>query len=77
VIARLGQEGGVNFIKMEEPPVGQKISRIRDLAGESMRIFGGLGGVYFLEELQRGAVGTMTALLSRDPGAHLRPVRRR
>ncbi|NUT60677.1 dihydrodipicolinate synthase family protein [Herbaspirillum sp. C9C3] len=60
VIARLGQEGGVNFIKMEEPPVGQKISRIRDLAGESMRIFGGLGGVYFLEELQRGAVGTMT-----------------
>ena len=60
VIARLGQEGGVNFIKMEEPPVGQKISRIRDLAGDSMRIFGGLGGVYFLEELQRGAVGTMT-----------------
>ncbi|MFL9925533.1 dihydrodipicolinate synthase family protein [Herbaspirillum lusitanum] len=60
VIARLGKEGGVNFIKMEEPPVGQKISRIRDLAGESMRIFGGLGGVYFLEELQRGAVGTMT-----------------
>jgi len=60
VIARLGREGGVNFIKMEEPPVGQKISRIRDLAGQSMRIFGGLGGVYFLEELQRGAVGTMT-----------------
>jgi len=60
VIARLGREGNVNFIKMEEPPVGQKISRIRDLAGESMRIFGGLGGVYFLEELQRGAVGTMT-----------------
>ena len=25
-----------------------------------MRIFGGLGGVYLLEELQRGAVGTMT-----------------
>jgi 4-hydroxy-tetrahydrodipicolinate synthase len=25
-----------------------------------MRVFGGLGGVYFLEELQRGAVGTMT-----------------
>jgi len=60
VIVRLGCEGNVNFIKMEEPPVGQKISRIRDLAGDSMRIFGGLGGVYFLEELQRGAVGTMT-----------------
>ena len=60
VIARLGREGGVSFIKMEEPPVGQKITRILELAGGSMRIFGGLGGVYFLEELQRGAVGTMT-----------------
>ena len=60
VVARLGREGGVGMIKMEEPPVGQKISRIRALAGDSMRIFGGLGGVYLLEELQRGAVGTMT-----------------
>jgi 4-hydroxy-tetrahydrodipicolinate synthase len=60
VVARLGREGGVGLIKMEEPPVGPKITRIRELAGDSMRIFGGLGGVYFLEELQRGAVGTMT-----------------
>jgi 4-hydroxy-tetrahydrodipicolinate synthase len=60
VIGRLGREGGVGMIKMEEPPVGQKISRIRELAGDSMLVFGGLGGVYFLEELQRGAVGTMT-----------------
>lgn len=60
LIARLGLESGVGFIKMEEPPVAQKISRIRDLAGDRMRIFGGLGGVYFLEELQRGAIGTMT-----------------
>ena len=60
VVAKLGREGGVGMIKMEEPPVGQKITRIRELAGDSMRIFGGLGGVYLLEELQRGAVGTMT-----------------
>lgn len=60
VIGRLGREGGVGMIKMEEPPVGQKITRIRELAGDSMLVFGGLGGVYFLEELQRGAVGTMT-----------------
>jgi 4-hydroxy-tetrahydrodipicolinate synthase len=60
VIAKLGREGGVGMIKMEEPPVGQKITKIRDLSAGSMRIFGGLGGVYFLEELQRGAVGTMT-----------------
>ena len=61
VVARLGKEGGVHMIKMEEPPVGPKISRIRELAGdEAMKIFGGLGGMFFLEELQRGAVGTMT-----------------
>ena len=60
LIARIGLESNVGFIKMEEPPVAQKISRIRDLAGDRMRIFGGLGGVYFLEELQRGAIGTMT-----------------
>ncbi|MEY2890306.1 MAG: hypothetical protein RJA98_214 [Pseudomonadota bacterium] len=60
LVARLGREGGVGMIKMEEPPVGQKISRILDLAQGTMRVFGGLGGVYFLEELQRGAAGTMT-----------------
>lgn len=60
LVARLAREGGVRIIKMEEPPVGPKITRIRELAGDAVRIFGGLGGVYFLEELQRGAVGTMT-----------------
>lgn len=60
LVARLSKEVGVNIIKMEEPPVGPKISKIRDLAGDSVKIFGGLGGVYFLEELERGAVGTMT-----------------
>lgn len=60
LVARLGREGGVGMIKMEEPPVGQKISRILELAQGATKVFGGLGGVYFLEELQRGAVGTMT-----------------
>jgi 4-hydroxy-tetrahydrodipicolinate synthase len=60
VVARLGREGGVGMIKMEEPPVAPKISKILSLANGTMKVFGGLGGVYFLEELQRGAVGTMT-----------------
>lgn len=60
LVAKLAREGGVRIIKMEEPPVGPKITRIRELAGDTVRIFGGLGGVYFLEELQRGAIGTMT-----------------
>lgn len=60
LVARLSKEANVSMIKMEEPPVGPKISRIQELAGDSIKIFGGLGGVYFLEELERGAVGTMT-----------------
>lgn len=60
LVARLGKEANVPMIKMEESPVGPKISRIQELAGDSIKIFGGLGGVYFLEELERGAVGTMT-----------------
>ncbi len=60
VVARLGREGGVGMIKMEEPPVGPKISRILALAEGATQVFGGLGGVYFLEELERGAAGTMT-----------------
>jgi 4-hydroxy-tetrahydrodipicolinate synthase len=66
VVARLGKEGGVNMIKMEEPPVGQKISRIRELAGDdAMKIFGGLGGMFFLEELQRGAVEVLIEIYNR------------
>lgn len=60
LVAQLGKETSVSMIKLEEPPVGPKISRIKELAGDSVKIFGGLGGIYFLEELQRGSVGTMT-----------------
>ncbi len=51
---------------------GPEITRIRELCGDApMKIFGGLGGVYFLEELQRGAVGIDDRLrLSGDPGRH-------
>jgi 4-hydroxy-tetrahydrodipicolinate synthase len=50
---------GYPMIKLEEPPVPQKLSRILELRPDA-QIFGGLGGQYFLEELERGAVGTMT-----------------
>ena len=60
LIARLGNEiPGVVGIKLEEPPVLIKLSRILDEAPE-MAVFGGLGGEYYLEELQRGARGIMT-----------------
>lgn len=61
LIARMARDiGGVQYIKLEEPPVLAKLSRILDLAPDKIGIFGGLGGEYFLEELQRGARGIMT-----------------
>jgi 4-hydroxy-tetrahydrodipicolinate synthase len=47
-------------IKLEEPPTPAKLTLIRKLLGNRAQIFGGLGGAFFLEELARGADGTMT-----------------
>jgi len=53
-------------IKLEDPPTPFKTSRIlgevAKSSGEPMdvRIFGGLGGVFLLEELLAGATGAMT-----------------
>ena len=48
-------------IKMEDPPTSVKIARTLEEAKDAdLRIFGGLGGVYLLEELLAGAAGTMT-----------------
>jgi 4-hydroxy-tetrahydrodipicolinate synthase len=48
-------------IKLEDPPTPFKTSRIRAACGETpVRIFGGLGGVFLLEELLVGATGAMT-----------------
>ena len=61
LIARMADDiDGIRYIKLEEYPVLAKMSRIQELAGDSIGIFGGLGGVYFLEELQRGSRGIMT-----------------
>jgi len=50
----------IEAIKIEEPPTLPKITRLRALFGSRVAIFGGLGGVYFFEELSRGADGAMT-----------------
>ena len=48
-------------IKLEDPPTPFKITRILALAGQlEIDIFGGLGGVFLLEELMNGAAGAMT-----------------
>jgi 4-hydroxy-tetrahydrodipicolinate synthase len=46
-------------LKLEDPPLMEKIGAIRAVT-DLFAIFGGLGGMFFLEELERGAAGTMT-----------------
>jgi 4-hydroxy-tetrahydrodipicolinate synthase len=60
-IARLATElPAAEAVKLEEAPTLPKIARLRELLGRRTAIFGGLGGVYFFEELGRGADGAMT-----------------
>jgi 4-hydroxy-tetrahydrodipicolinate synthase len=47
------------WLKLEDDPTIQKVSAIR-AANPDIGIFGGLGGNFMLEELQRGAIGMMT-----------------
>ena len=47
------------YLKLEDPPLMQKIDAIRACT-DQFEIFGGLGGMFLLEELGRGASGTMT-----------------
>lgn len=48
------------YLKLEDPPTPQKITRVVESTGGGMGIFGGLGGAFLFEELRRGAIGTMT-----------------
>ena len=57
---RLKEEAGVSILNSEDPPVGQKITAVRGLSGDALPILSGLGGMHFLEELQRGADGVVT-----------------
>ncbi len=67
LLARIAREiPKARTIKLEDPPTPFKTSRILEqLKGEKagdvkVRIFGGLGGVFLLEELLAGATGAMT-----------------
>jgi 4-hydroxy-tetrahydrodipicolinate synthase len=60
-IARLVDEiEGCRHVKLEEAPTTIKISALLKNAETEVGVFGGLGGMYFYEELARGAVGIMT-----------------
>jgi dihydrodipicolinate synthase/N-acetylneuraminate lyase len=49
----------VEYIKVETQPVTAKVEAMSRAVGERLTIFGGAGGSYFIEEMRRGAQGTM------------------
>ncbi|OFW81811.1 MAG: hypothetical protein A2201_10535 [Alicyclobacillus sp. RIFOXYA1_FULL_53_8] len=66
-LARLANElRNVRWVKVEEPPTPTKVTAIRTASGGTLDVFGGLGGLYFYEELLRGAVGVMTGFAYPD-----------
>lgn len=62
LLARIAKEiPAARTIKLEDPPTPFKTSRILEQCGDmKVDIFGGLGGVFLLEELLSGATGAMT-----------------
>ena len=59
-LARIADEASrCRFVKLEDEPSPQKMGQLL-AANPNVRLFGGLGGVMLLEELRRGAIGTMT-----------------
>jgi 4-hydroxy-tetrahydrodipicolinate synthase len=67
LLARIAREiPKARTIKLEDPPTPFKTARILEqldtgpTGGVTVRIFGGLGGVFLLEELLAGATGAMT-----------------
>jgi 4-hydroxy-tetrahydrodipicolinate synthase len=62
LLAKIAREvPAARTIKLEDPPTPFKTARILEQAGDvPVAIFGGLGGVFLLEELMAGAAGAMT-----------------
>ncbi len=59
-MARIAREcERVRYVKVEAPPTTVKVTEVSEAAGDALTIFGGLNGHFLVEELQRGARGTM------------------
>ena len=50
----------ITTIKLEGTPTPQRTAQTLALTGDRVTVLGGLGGMYLLDELRRGASGTMT-----------------
>lgn len=74
-VAAIAKEvAAVRFVKEETLPCGQNIGRILAAAGPALdAVYGGAGARYVLDELARGAAGTMPAIELAD--IHVRMMR--
>ncbi|AQS57612.1 dihydrodipicolinate synthase family protein [Novibacillus thermophilus] len=61
-IIRLNKDfPNISYVKVESPPTTPKIKEIVDKSGGNLKVFGGMNGMYLIEELESGAIGTMPA----------------
>lgn len=70
-VARVSDlSGAIAWVKEETMPCGQRISALLSKRLPHLRgVFGGAGGRYIVDELRRGAIGTMPA--SETPEVHV------
>lgn len=62
VVAVARDADEVRWIKEETMPSGQRITRLREAVGKALDgVYGGAGGRYVIDELRRGALGSMPA----------------
>lgn len=57
LLTRIADSAGVRSVKVEDVPT---VSKMADLQAHGFELFGGTGGLYFLEELMQGSAGSMT-----------------
>jgi len=51
----------IRYVKVEAPPTTIKMTEVLEQSEGRLTVFGGMNGLYFYEELKRGAAGTMPA----------------
>jgi 4-hydroxy-tetrahydrodipicolinate synthase len=62
LISEIGKIPGVDYVKVEAAPTATKVAAIASAAaGTKLSVFGGQNAQFLLDELDRGAVGTMPA----------------
>lgn len=60
LLAKLAAEiERVEYVKVEAPATGPKMTAVRRQAGDTLHLFGGLNCQFIIEEIQRGACGQM------------------